>query len=857
MDKKTLTKKLPKDIARSPLTENDLKEIASNDIVFQAVAWYGSDFENTESDSGDSYQIYICGLSKLQDRTISVTLRIPDFTPYFYVELPNNFKDIQVCKLYDYLKKRLKGSWDPDSKDYPNDISYGLLDKQFIKKKKLFPFTNGAEFKFMKLAFSNMKAFRYTKAILDKDLEIKELDPTKKLKFNLYETNVDPINRFCHVRDIATTGHIRVPKGQYYFETAPSFGNEESSDPYEHVPEIHTRTQLAINCSYKIPEPYICDDILDLRILSYDIETQEPNSDRETKFPDANFKECYIGQIGITLWSYVTGSKTKIILTNKKCADMNDVIVLSNDNERDMLMTFANLIEVLDPDFITGYNIWRFDDKYISIRMKILSLENDLNKFSRLTKVKSSLKLRKMSSSARGDNTFEVIEVHGRQTFDLYVAIKNEHKLASYKLDIVGQEFTGQRKDDLPYKEIFRLMKSDDPNDIATVAKYCIQDTNLVVEILSVLSIIPNYIEMAKATFVPLDYLLFRGQQCKAFSLIAKEARSRGIVIPSKMPYDAGTFPGASVRTPQRGAYYKPVAGLDFASLYPSIMIAYNLCYSTLVIDEKYKNMPGIVYEVFKWTVDGKTYENTFVQAETKVINHANDNEGSNAYTGILPTILSKLMLGRKETKKRMKTVKEGSMLYKILDGKQLAQKITMNSIYGFTGTGEKGMLPCKAIASSVTCRGREMIEKTSNLAQELYPCSTLYGDSIPGYEQVYLNDIKYKASELESVVKNVEWTDYRTFKSCDKDYRFAKEQLYLNDLNYTTMTSDGPTKLKRIIRHKVPGKKLYKITVKDSDGLLRTVTVTEGHSLVDSDEKYVSAETLKVGMKLLEVKDI
>ena len=111
-----------------------------------------------------------------------------------------------------------------------------------------------------------------------------------------------------------------------------------------------------------------------------------------------------------------------------------------------------------------------------------------------------------------------------------------------------------------------------------------------------------NLIEMAKATWVPISYLSERGQQIKVFSQLTRKARELNFMVPTiRFDKNKATqgYEGATVLTAQKGAYYKPITALDFASLYPSIMMAHNLCYSTLVMSPKYDNIPGVEYETF------------------------------------------------------------------------------------------------------------------------------------------------------------------------------------------------------------------------------------------------------------------
>lgn len=120
------------------------------------------------------------------------------------------------------------------------------------------------------------------------------------------------------------------------------------------------------------------------------------------------------------------------------------------------------------------------------------------------------------------------------------------------------------------------------------MAVYCLKDALLPLRLFNKLMYMYNYVEMARVTGVPFSYLLTRGQSIKVFSQILRKARSKGLVCP-KVERQPGaseggqTYEGATVLDAKQGFYETPVATLDFASLYPSIMMAHNLCYSTLV----------------------------------------------------------------------------------------------------------------------------------------------------------------------------------------------------------------------------------------------------------------------------------
>ena len=83
-----------------------------------------------------------------------------------------------------------------------------------------------------------------------------------------------------------------------------------------------------------------------------------------------------------------------------------------------------------------------------------------------------------------------------------------------------------------------------------------------------------------------MNFLLVRGQQIKVFSMLLRKCKKMNLLIPNIAKHggdDGVNYEGATVLDPKKAYYEVPIATLDFASLYPSIMQAYNLCYSTLV----------------------------------------------------------------------------------------------------------------------------------------------------------------------------------------------------------------------------------------------------------------------------------
>jgi DNA polymerase delta subunit 1 len=857
-----------------PVFDRSLQIGELNEINFQSLSWNEGDFENDDSEKLQ-YEIYISGVNKIGQ---SVSVRVLGFTPYFYVNVPDSWTKNAAELFYKHIKGKL---W--------ND-GYGLVGFDLVKRKKIYPYLAQRQFKFVRLIFSTDKAFNKCKWMFtkknqqDKPIKISGIDHVAY--YEAFETNIKHLNRFCHILNIETTGWLKLTKFQENLE--------------------YTSAQINITVNWKD----VCYDpdtkiIAPLTIFSWDIECRPENTE---EFPNPEISGDIIKQISVVLVKYGTKIKQSFIFTSSPCSEIKlcdccgnsansysqkecnisikkcskecikgcenekckqncgstqwtDAVVVASNGEKNLLEKFCDFIGITDPDILTGFNTWGFDDIYFWKRATILH-DIDMSKLSRITQIVPKLIKKELSSSAYGNNEFNYLFCPGRETFDMLVAIRREHKLDSNSLNFVSKHFLKETKLDLPYRILFEKLNGG-PDEIAECAAYCIQDSNLTVRLFLKLNMLPNYVEMAKATYVPMEWLLFRGQQCKVFSLIAKCARDAKYVIPVYEKTDKGQkFQGATVINPMIGMYYDPIAGLDFASLYPSIMMAYNMCYSTIIASQDmmdYVKENDIPYKTIEWDScsekDCKKSEchherikscYSFVQIEDE-----QGKEISNGVRGLLGTILLGLMQGRKTTKKLMKIEKDPFM-YAVLNGKQLAEKVTMNSVYGFTGA-ENGILPLKAIASSVTATGRKMIDKTSKMAGEQFGAITIYGDSLKPTELITIIDNKNKHYDIsiENFSKNinVKWEAYRGFKINDTTIK-NKEYQDLSKENYFTLTHKGPQQIKKIIKHHT-NKKMYKITARDKFGNLHSVSVTEGHSLIGQYGELLVAENLKMGDKL------
>ena len=354
----------------------------------------------------------------------------------------------------------------------------------------------------------------------------------------------------------------------------------------------------------------------------------------------------------------------------------------------------------------------------------------------------------------------------------------------------------GLAKDDVTPQDIFR-MTNEGPDERAIIAKYCIQDCNLVHHLMNKIDVITGYIEMSKICSVPINFLVMRGQGIKLTSYIAKKCREFKTLLPvlEKPLFDDG-YEGAIVLPPKCDLYLdNPVAVVDYSSLYPSSMISENLSHDSKVwtkqynlkgelISEtgekdeygnfKYDNLPeyeyvDITFDTFEWKKNtrGKSEK---IHNGTKICRFAQFSEGH----AIMPSILKELLASRKATRKLI-PLENDEFMKNILDKRQLSYKLTANSLYGQCGAKTSTFYE-KDVAASCTATGRKLLTYGKRVIEETY------GDLIVDttYGKVHSN-AEYVYGDTDSVfftfnLKTLEGEDIRGHKALDITIKLAQE---------------------------------------------------------------------------------
>ena len=618
----------------------------------------------------------------------SVCLIIENFHPYFYVKKPKDYISSDKQKLMDHLAKLIENN---------KKQQYYVKDIEIVDKINIYNYNSDKE-QYLKIILYDPKNVSFLRDFFERGYSIGNL----RFEPQTFESKINFPLRFMVDRDIVGMSWVKIEHGKYKMSDCPI-----SNCQIEAWCSVEDVIPLSTHGEYSKLAP--------LRILSIDIECSSEGG----HFPVP--EKDHVIQISNICIEFGADSEPIVqkMFSFKKCADIVGVDVHSFDKEEDMLKEWRDFVIDLDPDIITGYNISMFDLPFLLNRAEVLKIK-EFPKLTRLANVTSKVKHKQTKVKGFMNRDTIDINLEGRIILDMYTYLIREVKLRSYSLNNVSFQYLGEQKEDVHHSLISKLWQQNEYTR-RRLAVYCMKDAYLPLKLMDIFLTLINYSEMCRVTSTPLNFILTRGQQIKVSTQLHKKALERGYIVPNmkktKDVFDEEVgFEGAFVLQPTVGFHTDPIVTLDFSSLYPSIMIAHNLCYSTLLKSGEEKNLKE--GEDYTRTPNGECFVTEKIRK------------------GILPIILEELLAARKAAKKDMNNEKD-PFKKKILNGRQLALKISCNSVYGFTGA-TSGQLPCLQISSSVTAIGRTMIEKTRDLVKEKYnthngfpyDSEVIYGDT-------------------------------------------------------------------------------------------------------------------------------
>ena len=449
----------------------------------------------------------------------------------------------------------------------------------------------------------------------------------------------------------------------------------------------------------------------------------------------------------------------------------------------------------------------------------------------------------------------------------------------------------GLSKDDVTPQDIFR-MTNEGPSQRAIIAKYCIQDCNLVHHLMRKIDVLTGFVEMANICSVPISFLVFRGQGIKLTSFIAKKCSEKNTLIPVlDRRFGNESYDGAIVLPPKCNLYLdNPVACVDYSSLYPSSMISENLSHDSKVWTKEYDlngvmvrstgemnevgefvydNLPGyeyvdVEYDTYVWKKNarGKAIKTVNGKKVCRFAQPLMSEYGSNSSAcekAIMPSILEELLAARSATRKLIPKQTDDFMK-NVLDKRQLGYKVTANSLYGQCGAKTSSFYEID-VAASTTATGRKLLLYAKRVVEETYgnaECQTsyglvntraehVYGDSVAAYTPVYIRFCGAIDVCTMEVLAEKYGVNSNNWTYCKEDGKQTKQVCEMM-CGVETWSEKGWTRLHRVIRHVLaPHKKMMRIVTHTG-----IVDVTDDHSLILENGEEISPKNVEIGTKLL-----
>ena len=485
--------------------------------------------------------------------------------------------------------------------------------------------------------------------------------------------------------------------------------------------------------------------------------------------------------------------------SNQLNEDDNNIEIFYAKDEIELLRKCINIIKQYDPDIICGFEPESLSIGYILKRGEFLGIPmfkllNRLNN-TKLNNLFSEDYIRNkvLTNSKRNSNfNFEsepryyedykkltkfrmkygnMIKIKGRVIIDVWRKMSEEIKSNDYSLENIVYLALNIREAQLDYFTLKSMLNSKKINNIIFVLNYYLKRTKYNLILLNKFDIINRCTQFVKMYGIDFESNLVRGSQYKVEGVLSHLSKTKNVVLLSAtrdqlISQDPPKFTPI-VMEPPKNIFYNPVIVLDFQSLYPSIMIAYNLCYSTCLgrllkgdemnelknNGELCKKMGVSVYNKNLYDILLKDFQKSqFYHKEEYILDESKKSQDffnfvkdscflspsrilflkKHIKEGILPIILKELLLTRIMIKKSMKLYDKNSDIYKFLHNRQLGIKTLANVIYGYTSAGFSGRMPNINISDSILSLGRQMIKTAIDYIENKtpYELKVVYGDT-------------------------------------------------------------------------------------------------------------------------------
>ena len=489
--------------------------------------------------------------------------------------------------------------------------------------------------------------------------------------------------------------------------------------------------------------------------------------------------------------------RKEYFLNNSKDNNENNIEIFYAKDEIELFRKSIDFIKLYDPDIICGFEPESLSIGYIIKRGELLGIpmfkllnrlnNTKLNNLFSEEYIRNKIQLNSKKKSNNDNNISNdpryyedykkltkfqmkfgnLVKVKGRIIIDVWRKLSEEIKTNNYSLENVVYKALNIREPIIDYFTLKSMIYSKKINNILFVLNYYVKRAKYNLLLLNKYDIINRCTQFVKIYGIDFESNLTRGSQYKVVGVLSHLSKSKNVVLLSasrdQLINQCPPRFTPMVMEPPKNIFYNPVIVLDFQSLYPSIMIAYNLCYSTCLgrllkedeinNDEPLKKMGVSLYNKNIYEMLLKDFQNSkFYQREkysTKNIQESEDFFNfvidscflspsrvlfvkKHIREGLIPIILKELLLTRIMIKKSMKLYDKNSEIYKFLHNRQLGIKGLANVIYGYTSAGFSGRMPNIEISDSILSMGRQMLKTSTEYIENKtpYELKVVYGDT-------------------------------------------------------------------------------------------------------------------------------
>lgn len=393
------------------------------------------------------------------------------------------------------------------------------------------------------------------------------------------------------------------------------------------------------------------------------------------------------------------------------------------DDEQEMIKGFIKKVQDLDPDIICGWEIQKSSIGYIFERSFLTYGINILDDLSRTPMI-----LRKVNLDEYAIKKQSGMRISGRVLLNVWRNMK-DYKLRNYNIQNVVFHLLNIRIPEFNYETLTKMYNDNNSLTRHTLFKYHIIRTKLTLNVLEHVDFIHRTSILAQVYGIDFFSVISRGSQYKVESVMLRIAKPRNYFALSPSKFQVSKQHSVEcmplVMEPLHGLYTSPVIVLDFQSLYPSMIIAYNLCFSTCLGKLSKNKRLGTIeqFNLPKGLLNDLKDDIMITPNGVMFVKN-------NIRAGILPRMLTEILETRIMVKKAMKKTKD-EILEKALDARQEALKMIANVTYGYTAAGFSGRMPCVDIADSIVQLGRETLERAiRDIESGPWKAKVIYGDT-------------------------------------------------------------------------------------------------------------------------------